>query len=202
MGRLVPASLLVFTISVLVAGARQGPMQEWPVYGGDPGGAKASPLADINQANVDRAVKDYNATPTSTSEILYTPCDVLSPCALGGVIDGHVAAKLRCPIVCPGANNVLDDPDEDAVILKSRGILYVPDFIANAGGVIHLAGLYVGYPEKQLAQKIADIESTALQVFKDADQHTSTHAAAVALGDRRIAEGADKGRRREEMAAG
>ena len=98
-------------------------------------------IADINQANVDRAVKDYNATPTSTSEILYTPCDVLSPCALGGVIDGHVAAKLRCPIVCPGANNVLDDPDEDAVILKSRGILYVPDFIANAGGVVDVADI-------------------------------------------------------------
>jgi len=158
--------------------------------------------ADINQANVDRAVKDFKIEVVPVSEILTVKCDILSPCALGGVIDGHVAAKLRCQVVCPGANNVLDDPDEDAVILKSRGILYVPDFIANAGGVIHLAGLHVGYSDQQLAQKIADIEATALQVMGDAGQHTSTHAAAVALGDRKISEGAGKSRRREEMAAG
>ena len=54
MRRLVPATLLIFAITALVGAARQGPMQEWPVYGGDPGGLKASPLADINQSNVER----------------------------------------------------------------------------------------------------------------------------------------------------
>jgi leucine dehydrogenase len=85
---------------------------------------------------------------------------------------------------------VLDDPNEDAVILKGRGITYVPDFIANAGGVIHLAGLYLGYTTKKLAEMIASIEQTSLQILRDAEGVSSTHAAAVALGDRRIAEGA------------
>lgn len=146
-------------------------------------------IADINQGNVDRAKKDYKAQVVPADEILGAKCDILSPCALGGMIDGHVASALRCEILCPGANNVLDDPNEDAVILKSRGILYVPDFIANAGGVIHLAGIYLGYTKGQLAQKIAAIESTSLQVLHDAEDTASTHAAAVKLAERKIAEG-------------
>lgn len=147
-------------------------------------------VADINPDNVDRAVNDCKAQMTSVDEILTVKCDILSPCALGGVIDGHLAGKLRCEILCPGANNVLDDPDEDAVILKRRGVTYVPDFIANAGGVIHLAGLYLGYTRHQLASKIAEIEQTAGQVLRDAEGAISTYAAAVKLAERKIAEGA------------
>jgi len=153
------------------------------------GGARIT-VADINQGNLDRAVKDLKVDVVSPDDILTVDCDILSPCALGGVVDGHVADNLRCEILCPGANNVLDDPDEDGVILKSRGVLYVPDFIANAGGVVHLAGLYLGYSKQQLAAKIAEIEATSLQVLRDAENTTSTHAAAVALAERRIAEGA------------
>ncbi len=146
--------------------------------------------ADINQTNLDRAVRDFKVQAVPPTEILTVACDILTPCALGGVIDGHLANQLRCEILCPGANNVLDDPDEDAVILKSRGVTYVPDFIANAGGVVHLAGLYLGYSKNQLASKIAEIEQTSLQVLRDAEPSGSTHAAAVKLAERRIAEGA------------
>lgn len=158
-----------------------------------PLGAKIT-VADINQANLDRAVGDFKVQVVPPTEILTVACDILSPCALGGVIDGRLANQLRCQIVCPGANNVLDDPDEDAVILKSRDITYVPDFIANAGGVVHLAGLYLGYTRQQLAAKIAEIEQTALQVLRDADSSNSTHAAAVKLAQRRITEGGAKPR--------
>lgn len=147
--------------------------------------------ADINPANLEKAVRECGVKAVSEAEILTTTCDILSPCALGGVIDGHVANQLNCAMLVPGANNVLDDPDEDAVILKSRGIVYVPDFIANAGGVIHLAGIYLGYNKQQLAQKVAEIEATSLQVLKDADAtNATTHAAAVKLAERKIADGA------------
>jgi leucine dehydrogenase len=162
--------------------------------------------ADINQANLDRAVRDCKATPVAEAQILTYKCDILSPCALGGVIDGHIANELKCDMLVPGANNVLDDPDEDAVILKSRSIVYVPDFVANAGGVIHLAGLYLGYTPKQLAQKIAEIETTSLEILRDGETNSSTHAAAVKIGDRRIAEGSRKKAEvtslREHVAAG
>lgn len=161
-------------------------------------------VADINAANVEHVVRTCKARAVKPSEILTTACDILSPCALGGVVDGHLIPQLRCEILCPGANNVLDDPDEDAVLLTSRGIVYVPDFVANAGGVIHLAGLYLGYSKQQLATKIAEIESTSLQTLRDGETARSTHAAAVALAERRIAAGA--ARRREtstsELVAG
>lgn len=154
-----------------------------------PLGAKLT-VADINQENLDRAAREFKARVVPPTEILTVKCDILSPCALGGVIDGHLAQQLRCQILCPGANNVLDDPNEDSVILKSRDVTYVPDFIANAGGVIHLAGLYLGYNKNQLATKIAEIEQTSLQILREAESSGSTHAAACKLAERRIAEGA------------
>jgi leucine dehydrogenase len=66
---------------------------------------------------------------------LTEPCDVLAPCALGGVIGTAGAGELRCEIVCGAANNVLAD-DSAAAALEARGILYAPDFVANAGGLI------------------------------------------------------------------
>jgi len=90
------------------------------------------------------------------------------------------------------------DHDRDAVILQERGILYGPDFIVNAGGLIHLAGLYLGLTPPELEAKIDDIESTTLRVFELAGQHDSTAHAAVALAEERIA----GERSREETHAG
>ena len=66
------------------------------------------------------------------------------------------------------------------MVLKNLGILYAPDFIANAGGLIHLAGLYLGLSEDELDEKIANIEPTMTQVLQEAESMSSTHAAAVA----------------------
>ena len=71
-------------------------------------------------------------------DIAQLDCDVFAPCGPGGLLDVEAAAKLRCSIVCGAANNPLADP-EVAARLDERGILYVPDFVANAGGLIHLA---------------------------------------------------------------
>lgn len=71
-------------------------------------------------------------------EILVRPCDVLVPCGPARVIDRELAARLSCSVVCGAANNTLADADA-ARILHERGVLYVPDYLANAGGLIHLA---------------------------------------------------------------
>ena len=71
-------------------------------------------------------------------EILGRPCDVLVPCGPARVIGRELAASLACSIVCGAANNTLADADA-ARILHERGVLYVPDYLANAGGLIHLA---------------------------------------------------------------
>ncbi len=146
-------------------------------------------VADINQSRVDQAVDEIGVKVVGPEEVLTAECDILAPCALGGVIDANLARKLRCRIVAGAANNILDDPDEDAAALRRRGILYAPDFVANAGGLIHLAGLYLGMSADDLQQKIADIEQTTAQILHDAESMSSTHAAAVALAARRIGAG-------------
>lgn len=154
-------------------------------------GAKLT-VADIDDQAVKRAVKELNATATSLEDILSTKCDILAPCALGGVINANIARTLRCEMLCGAANNILDDPDEDSAVLQSHDVLYAPDFVANAGGLIRLAGLYLGMSEKQIDQKIIDIQSTMRQILNATTSGQSTHAAAIELAKKRIAAGPAK----------
>jgi len=144
-------------------------------------------IADLSAQAIRRVVEECGAEVVRPEEILTCRCDILAPCALGGVIDASIVRKLRCSIICGGANNILDDYDEDSVALKARGIVYVPDLVANAGGLIQLAGAYLGLPEDERRQRIADIEHTTMRVLRDAESAASTYAAAIALARRRIA---------------
>jgi leucine dehydrogenase len=155
--------------------------------------------ADISDARVEKCVDEFGITTVSTDEILLSECDVLAPCALGGVIDANLARKLNCKIVCGGANNILDDPDEDGVALKNQGIVYAPDFVVNAGGLIHLAGLYLGMTMDELMRMNDQIEDTTAQILQEGESLASTYAAAVALAQRRIAAGAKS--KREQVHA-
>jgi len=155
-------------------------------------------VADIHESAVDEMVGTWGARAVGTDEILATECDILAPCALGAVIGHSNIDSIKARIICGAANNQLVDHDLDAVKLQDRGILYGPDFIVNAGGLIHLAGLYLGLTPVELQAKIDDIESTTLNVFKTASEHGSTAHAAVALAEQRIA----NGRSREETHAG
>jgi leucine dehydrogenase len=145
--------------------------------------------ADIDKTHVERVVDEFGVSTASPDEIPTLECDILSPCALGGVINANLARKLQCRIIAAAANNPLDDPNEDAVVLKNLGILYCPSFVANAGGLIRLACLYLGMTEADVDQKIANIESTMTQVLQRGESMSSTYAAALALANQRIAEG-------------
>lgn len=143
-------------------------------------------VADIKEANLERAAKIRGVAVVDVDDILYQQCDILAPCALGGVISGSNIRDLNCRIVCGAANNVLEDPDEDAVLLNNAGILYGPDFVVNSGGLIELAGLYLGMTRAQLDEKHAHIEDTTAQILAEAKSQTSTHAAAIAIAKQRI----------------
>jgi leucine dehydrogenase len=149
-------------------------------------GAKVR-IADINDDAVKRIADECGAEPVACESILTGRCDILAPCAMGRVIDAGLVRKLRCAIICGAANNMLDDRDEDSVALKARDIVYVPDFIANAGGLIELGGAYLGLAEPDRRRRIDGIEQTTLRVLRDAESAASTHAAAVALARERIA---------------
>lgn len=91
-------------------------------------------------------------------------CDVLAPCALGGVLGPAEVAELHCAVVCGAANNVLVD-DDVAGILHARGVLYAPDFIANAGGLISVYGELHGLPPERARALALGIEYRLSEVF-------------------------------------
>jgi leucine dehydrogenase len=94
-----------------------------------------------------------------------TECDVYAPCAVGGTLNAHSIPELRCRVVAGSANNQLAEP-EDAERLHARGILYAPDFVINAGGVIQLIGLeHDGWDDGQLEQGLARIADTLQELY-------------------------------------
>jgi len=143
-------------------------------------------VADIKKKNVDYVVDTYGCTPVHDADILTSECDILAPCALGGVIDGRTVQNLRCSILCGAANNILGDPEEDAVALKTSGILYGPDFVVNAGGLIHLAGMHLGMSDEVLQRKNDEIFETTAQILQRGETSPSTYAAAVEIAKRRL----------------
>ncbi|MDP7005877.1 MAG: Glu/Leu/Phe/Val dehydrogenase dimerization domain-containing protein [Phycisphaerales bacterium] len=143
-------------------------------------------VADIKKKNLDFVVDTYGCTPMHDADILTAECDILAPCALGSVLDGRVIQNLRCSIVCGAANNILGDPEEDAVALKTAGIIYGPDFVVNAGGLIHLAGMHLGMSGDLLQSKNDEIFETTTQILKRGEEVSSTYAAAVDIAKQRI----------------
>lgn len=120
------------------------------------------------------------------SEAMVVDCDVLAPCALGGAIDRSNVDRLGCAVVCGSANNQLAD-EALSVELDSRGVLYAPDFIANAGGLIHVYKEIKGYSEERAAELVLGIEATVERVLETAAERGVTPLdAARALARERL----------------
>jgi leucine dehydrogenase len=114
-------------------------------------------------------------------------CDVLAPCALGGAVDESNADLLRCQIVCGAANNVLAD-ESLAERLQQCGIVYAPDFIANAGGLIHVYAELRGHEDEAVDELVDSIGETVEEVLDAATEAGTTPLqAALELASRRLA---------------
>ncbi len=95
-------------------------------------------VSDLDYGRVQQAVERLGARPVACEALLSVPCDILVPCGLGGVLSGESVAGLRCAAVAGAANNQLATADV-ADLLQARGILYAPDYVINAGGLIFVA---------------------------------------------------------------
>ena len=128
-------------------------------------GAKVK-VADRNQARVDALVKELGVTPAKDTDILFQEVDVFAPCALGAVINDETAGKLRCEIVAGAANNVLFAAKHGQV-LRDRGILYAPDYVINAGGIINVGCEFLpgGYNEAESLKRIERIPQSLKQLW-------------------------------------
>jgi leucine dehydrogenase len=113
--------------------------------------------------------------------------DVFAPCALGAILNDDTIPKLKVAIVAGGANNQLLDPERHAAALEKRGILYAPDFVANAGGVINVYSELTGWTRERTLRKADEIFETVLGVYQIAsEQKVTTALAADRLAERRM----------------
>ena len=147
-------------------------------------------VCDISQENI-AAVKDLPGVKVvATHEIYDQEFDVFSPCAIGQTVNHETAPRLNCQLIHGAANNQLIDPSINR-ILADRNILYSPDFVVNAGGVISVgAELNVsGWQEVWVQRKIAEIPGTIIKIFQEAEkQGRYTEEVAIDLAKQRIAD--------------
>lgn len=124
--------------------------------------------ADINSEKVALARKRFPGIKIVKPEAIHKQkCDVFVPCALGCEINSLTIKEFNCPIVCGAANNQLCEP-EDGLLIHRRGILYVPDYLANAGGLINVVGELRkgGYNRKWVEAKCLGIRKTTFEILK------------------------------------
>jgi leucine dehydrogenase len=144
-------------------------------------------VTDIRQEKVDRVVKAYGASATTDKEIYGRKADIFAPCALGAILNDDTIPQLKVEIVCGGANNQLLEPKKHGEALEKRGILYAPDFVANAGGVINVYSEIAGWTRERALRKADEIFDTLLGVYQIAKtQGIPTYEAADELAERRL----------------
>jgi leucine dehydrogenase len=119
-------------------------------------------------------------------------CDVFAPCAVGGILNATTIPMLRCKVIAGGANNQLATP-QDAERLRERGIVYAPDFVINAGGVLHGGGLEEQHWTREvLDQKLVGIGDAVYEILRQAERDgISTDAAARKIAVERITSSAN-----------
>ncbi|MBM3191502.1 MAG: Glu/Leu/Phe/Val dehydrogenase, partial [Chlamydiae bacterium] len=145
-------------------------------------------VADPCKEKTQAAKRYFGASVVSTEDILQQDCDIFAPCALGGVINGHTIEKLRCRAIVGCANNQLLD-DADAKLLKDKDILYAPDFVVNAGGLMNVSFELneEGYKPALARNKLDQIAVTLDKIFQLAEENdSSTQAAVMALIEYRL----------------
>jgi len=144
-------------------------------------------VADVDATRADGIAGELGATIVAPREVVATACDVLAPCARGRVLTEATIRHLRCRIVAGAANNQLGEA-ADGKRLRDAGIVYAPDYVINAGGVIHLAGYErLGWDDATMAKRLEAIGDTLQDVYESAARDgISTAAAADRMARARV----------------
>jgi leucine dehydrogenase len=133
-------------------------------------------VADIDASNVERVCDEFGGEKVATDVIIAQDVDVLSPCALGGIINARTIPTIRARIVAGAANNQLGEI-EDGDMLHRYGILYAPDYVINAGGIISVAAEYQGtLSETEVDELVGRIEDRLLEIFERSEREGAAPA--------------------------
>ncbi|MBK6447222.1 MAG: Glu/Leu/Phe/Val dehydrogenase [Bacteroidetes bacterium] len=145
-------------------------------------------VADLNQEQLNATAAKYGAEIVSLDAVYDMDVDIYSPCALGATLNTENINKLRCAVVAGAANNQLADENIHGKMLTEKGILYAPDFLINAGGLINVYSELKGYDRKTAMEQSEKIYDTTLEIFKKAKaEDITTAAAAKKIAEERIA---------------
>jgi leucine dehydrogenase len=144
-------------------------------------------VADVRTAAVQRVCDETGAEAVSTDTVLFEDVDVVAPCALGAVLDPQSITRLRTKVIAGAANNQLAS-DRDGLVLHLAGVLYAPDYVINAGGIISAAREYLGGgTDAQVTAEIGGIPARLLEIFERARrENRPTNAVADQLARERI----------------
>ena len=127
---------------------------------------------DIEASVVDRAMREFGdivearVVSTDDNSIFLEACDVFAPCAVGGTLNPETIPLIKAPVVCGAANNQLEDPDRDDQLMSERGLLYVPDFLANRMGIVNCANEQYGVFDSDPAVELHLDRNTEYGVFR------------------------------------
>jgi leucine dehydrogenase len=143
-------------------------------------------VSDVNESSVSRAVDEFAAKRVETSEIFGVDANVFAPCALGGVLNDQTIPELKVQIVAGAANNQLLE-EHHGTMLRERNILYAPDYVANAGGILNGCVELLGWQAEHALNKVDEIYDTVLRIFESAKaEGITTNKAADRLAEERL----------------
>lgn len=150
-------------------------------------------INDINLELLHKVSEKYKANIIDVDEVYSMSADIYSPCALGATINDQSIKTFKYEIIAGAANNQLKDELKHAQMLKDKGILYAPDFLINAGGLINVYSELNGYDREKALGKTRNIYNTTLEIFKKAEEeNTTTHEAALKLAQEKILQAKNK----------
>jgi len=144
-------------------------------------------ISDINQARLEEIKAKYGAEIYTGDNLYGVDADIYAPCALGATINDATVNQLNVDIIAGAANNQLENEAVHGKILSDRGIIYAPDFVINAGGIINVYAELEGYGKAEIMRKTENIYNTTLEIIKNAaTDGVTTHSASLAIAQSRI----------------
>lgn len=147
-------------------------------------------VSDVEEERLQFASREHGAHIVSEGNIYDLDVDIFAPCALGAIINDDTIHRLKCQVIAGAANNQLADEEKHGALLQQKGIIYAPDFVVNAGGIMAVAAEYFGeYNKELLYQKAENIYESCLYVLHHAQKHDMmVQKAAITLAEQRIAQ--------------
>ena len=146
-------------------------------------------ITDINDARLVEVSKKYGASIYTGSDVYSEEMDIYAPCALGATVNDDTIYKLKAQVIAGAANNQLAVEEKHGQILQERGVVYAPDFLINAGGIINVYAELEGYGKQEIMRKTENIFNTTLEILESAKANEiTTNHAALNIAQSRIAE--------------